>query len=59
MMSEEFTESLINIMETLDISKDDINMTQINFDEHWLFILRDIVQPIQQKIYTGYFSDVS
>ncbi len=33
-------------------------MTQIDFQEHWLFILRDIVQPIQQKVFTGYFSDV-
>lgn len=33
-------------------------MTQVDFQEHWLFILRDIVQPIQQKIFTGYFSDV-
>ncbi len=34
-------------------------MTQVDFQEHWLFILRDIVQPIQQKIFTGYFNDVS
>jgi hypothetical protein len=33
-------------------------MTQVDFQEHWLFILRDIVQPIQQKVFTGYFSDV-
>jgi len=34
-------------------------MTQVDFQEHWLFILRDIVQPIQQKVYTGYYSDVN
>jgi hypothetical protein len=34
-------------------------MTQVDFQEHWLFILRDIVQPIQQKVFTGYFNDVS
>jgi hypothetical protein len=33
-------------------------MTQVDFQEHWLFILRDLVQPIQQKVFTGYFSDV-
>ena len=34
-------------------------MTQVDFNEHWLYILKEIVQPIQQKLYTGYFSDVS
>jgi hypothetical protein len=33
-------------------------MSQVDFQEHWLFILRDIVQPIQQKVFTGYFHDV-
>ncbi|CAF3598495.1 unnamed protein product [Adineta steineri] len=74
-LSEEFTESFINIMETYNIwsgalhqdvrlaggyenvPTDDIHMTQVDFQEHWLFILRDIVQPIQQKVFTGYFSD--
>lgn len=34
-------------------------MTQVDFNEHWLFILKEIIQPIQQKLYTGYFNDVS
>jgi hypothetical protein len=34
-------------------------MTQVDFNDHWLFILREIIQPIQQKLYTGYISDVS
>jgi hypothetical protein len=33
-------------------------MTQVDFNDHWLFILKEIIQPIQQKLYTGYFSDV-
>jgi hypothetical protein len=33
-------------------------MTQVDFQEHWLFILKEIVQPIQQKLYAGYYSDV-
>lgn len=42
-----------------NVPTDDIHMTQVDFQEHWLFILRDLVQPIQQKVFTGYFSDVS
>ena len=42
-----------------NVPTDDIHMTQVDFQEHWLFILRDIVQPVQQKVFTGYFSDVS
>ena len=33
-------------------------MTQVDFNEHWLYILQEFVQPMQQKIYTGYYSDV-
>jgi hypothetical protein len=38
---------------------DAIQLTQVAFQETWLFLLRDVVQPIQQKVFTGYFSDVS
>ncbi len=34
-------------------------MTQVDFNDHWLYILREIIQPIQRKLYAGYFSDVS
>jgi len=40
-----------------NVPTDDIHMTQVDFNEHWLFILKDIIQPIQQKLYTGYYSD--
>ncbi|CAF1410609.1 unnamed protein product [Adineta steineri] len=40
-----------------NVPTDDIHMTQVDFNEHWLFILREFVQPIQQKLYTGYYSD--
>ena len=43
---------------TENVPTDDLHMTQVDYQEHWLFILRDIVQPIQQKVYTGYFNDV-
>lgn len=42
-----------------NVPTDDIHMTQVDFNEHWLFILKEIVQPIQQKLYTGYFNDVN
>ena len=42
-----------------NVPTDDIHMTQVEFNDHWLFILKEIVQPIQQKLYTGFFSDVS
>jgi len=40
-----------------NVPTDDIHMTQVHYDEHWLFILREFIQPIQQKIYTGYYND--
>jgi hypothetical protein len=42
-----------------NVPTDDIHMTQVGFEEQWLFILRDVIQPIKQKVFTGYFSDVS
>jgi hypothetical protein len=42
-----------------NVPTDDIHMTQVDFNDHWLFILQDIIQPIQRKLYSGYFSDVS
>lgn len=34
-------------------------MTQVGLNDHWLFFLKEFIQPIQQKLYTGYFNDVS
>jgi len=42
-----------------NVPTDDIHMTQVEFNDHWLFILKEFIQPIQQKLYTGYYSDVS
>jgi hypothetical protein len=41
------------------VPTDDVHLTQVNFHEHWLLIVRDIIQPIQQKAFTGYYSNVS
>ncbi|XP_074645494.1 procollagen-lysine,2-oxoglutarate 5-dioxygenase 1-like [Tubulanus polymorphus] len=35
----------------------DIHMNQIMYDRHWLEFLRRYIQPLQQKVYTGYFHD--
>ena len=35
----------------------DIHMKQIDYDQHWLTIIKDYVLPIQEKIYLGYSSD--
>ena len=62
MLSAEFAASLIRVIEKLaqwSPSSNRVNITQVHLEEHWQFILRDIVQPVQQKIFTGYFSDVS
>jgi hypothetical protein len=37
-----------------NVPADGIDMTQVDFNEHWLFILKEIIQPIQQKLYTDY-----
>ena len=36
----------------------DIHMKQVNWETHWLHFLRKFIQPMQQKIFTGYFHDV-
>lgn len=35
----------------------DIHMTQINYETHWLSIIKNYVLPVQEKIYTGYYSE--
>jgi procollagen-lysine,2-oxoglutarate 5-dioxygenase len=37
----------------------DIHMTQVGFQNHWLYFLRKIVQPIQKRLFVGYVHDVS
>ena len=36
----------------------DIHMKQISFEEGWLHFLAVYVQPLQQRVYEGYFDDV-
>lgn len=36
----------------------DIHMTQVGFQTHWLYFLKHIIQPIQQRVFIGYFHDV-
>ncbi|CAF4598213.1 unnamed protein product [Rotaria socialis] len=40
-----------------NVPTDDIHMTQVGLNDHWLYFLKEFIQPIQQKLYTGYFSD--
>ena len=37
----------------------DIHMNQIGYEQHWLHFLRQYVTPIQEKIFVGYYHDVS
>ncbi|EEC17927.1 procollagen-lysine, 2-oxoglutarate 5-dioxygenase, putative, partial [Ixodes scapularis] len=36
----------------------DIHMNQVNFEQHWLFFLREYIKPVQEKVFLGYFHDV-
>ncbi|CAF1569915.1 unnamed protein product [Adineta ricciae] len=40
-----------------NVPTDDIHMTQVGFNDHWLFFLKEFIQPIQQKVYIGYYND--
>jgi procollagen-lysine,2-oxoglutarate 5-dioxygenase len=35
----------------------DIHMTQIGLEKQWLHFLKEYVQPLQQKVFLGYFHD--
>ncbi|XP_013392391.1 procollagen-lysine,2-oxoglutarate 5-dioxygenase 1 isoform X2 [Lingula anatina] len=35
----------------------DIHMNQVGFERHWLHFLRVYVQPVQQKVFVGYYHD--
>lgn len=37
----------------------DIHMRQIDWEEHWLHVLRTYVYPIQLKLWEGYIDKVS
>jgi len=37
----------------------DIHMKQIGWEKHYLHIIRMFVQPIQRKVFIGYYHDVS
>lgn len=37
----------------------DIHMNQIGYEQHWLYFLRQYIMPMQEKIFIGYYQDVS
>ena len=37
----------------------DIHMNQIGYEQHWLYFLRQYITPMQEKIFVGYYHDVS
>ncbi len=37
----------------------DIHTNQIGWEQHWLQILKDYVAPLNQKVFTGYYTEVS
>jgi procollagen-lysine,2-oxoglutarate 5-dioxygenase len=37
----------------------DIHMNQVGLENVWLKFLKDYVRPLQEKVFLGYFHDVS
>jgi len=37
----------------------DIHMNQVGLEQQWLYFLQQYIRPIQEKIFIGYFHDVS
>ena len=37
----------------------DIHMNQVGYERHWLHILATYVRPLQEKVFIGYYHDVS
>ncbi|XP_066581047.1 procollagen-lysine,2-oxoglutarate 5-dioxygenase [Prorops nasuta] len=35
----------------------DIHMSQVNYEKHWLYFLREYVRPLQELVYLGYYHD--
>ncbi|KAL7632452.1 UNVERIFIED_CONTAM: hypothetical protein RMT77_017228 [Armadillidium vulgare] len=40
-----------------NVPTDDIHMNQIGFEQEWLYILKEYVKPMAEKLYFGYNSD--
>ena len=34
-------------------------MNQVGLEQQWLFFLREYIRPVQEKLFIGYFHDVS
>lgn len=37
----------------------DIHMNQVDYERHWLHFLQQYVRPLQERVFIGYFHDVS
>lgn len=37
----------------------DIHMTQVGYQNHWLYFLRKVIQPMQRRVFLGYYHDVN
>lgn len=37
----------------------DIHMNQVNYEAHWLHFLNEYVRPLQERVFIGYYHDVS
>lgn len=37
----------------------DIHMKQVGLEQQWLYFLREYIRPVQEKIFIGYYHDVS
>ncbi|CAG2118042.1 unnamed protein product [Medioppia subpectinata] len=35
----------------------DIHMSQVGFEQHWLYFLREYIRPVQEKLFVGYHHD--
>lgn len=36
----------------------DIHMNQVQYEQHWLYFLKEYVKPLQELVFTGYYHDV-
>lgn len=36
----------------------DIHMNQVQYEQQWLYFLKEYVKPLQELVFTGYFHDV-
>ena len=41
-----------------NVPTDDVHMTQVGLQRHWLHVLEKYVSPLQQKVFEGYEEDV-